>query len=330
MAPLPLAAPHGEGALNKMLSSLSSAFKSKPRPSERAMEMGELPKPTKHVTFAPDLPRPDRKGKGKAPMLSGLGTPMPKEDDDAPKTIVRLPKLEKNGGPSKATVMFPNLEEYGGPSKATVMFPNLEEYGGPSKATVMLPKPEKDESPSGATVMLPKPEKSKDLRIDTVMFPPESGPSGTKSTWKNPGFSLMDYYDELLLNPWKDYRKRSLQDEESPAIGVTTTGMGASMQEEIVKCRLTMSQEMSLLVFTWVAGMFICGAIVWVMAKMERKMKRLMEGGVTGFGEKKGWLCALHCVGYGSMIIVIIAMFLMLMAVMFSLKDLLGEAIWGA
>ncbi|KAG0638111.1 hypothetical protein HOY80DRAFT_1049068 [Tuber brumale] len=86
--------------------------------------------------------------------------------------------------------------------------------------------------------------------------------------------------------------------------------------------------EISLLIITWLAAMLICGAIAWIQAQIERMMKRFAERGLTGFGEKKGWRLALHFVGYGFVIIVIIAMFLMLVGVMISLKELLGTAIW--
>ncbi|KAG0638472.1 hypothetical protein HOY80DRAFT_1047429 [Tuber brumale] len=85
--------------------------------------------------------------------------------------------------------------------------------------------------------------------------------------------------------------------------------------------------EISLLIFTWLAAMLICGAIAWILGKIERMMKRFAERGLTGFGEKKGWRLAPYFVGYGSVIIVIIAMFRRLVGVMLSLKELLGTAI---
>ncbi|KAG0634428.1 hypothetical protein HOY80DRAFT_1025759 [Tuber brumale] len=166
---------------------------------------------------------------------------------------------------------------------------------------------------------IPKPARGEDMPKATVMFPPES----------TTGFGNTDEYAELMKNPWNDYRKRSLQDPGSSTIAVTT-GMDSSMQHELEECRLTMSQEISLLIFTWLAAMLICGAIAWILAKVERMMKRFAERGVAGFGEKRGWRLALHFVGYGSLIIVIIAMFLMLVGVMLSLKELLGTAIWDA
>ncbi|KAG0125838.1 hypothetical protein HOY82DRAFT_629784 [Tuber indicum] len=249
MAPLPLAAPGGTDVLNNILSSLSSFFKSKSRPSTSNGEREEMLEPTEHVTFSPESPRPERGGVWRAPPLFGLG--------------------------------------------------------------------------------IPKPERGEDLPKATAMFPPEPRPAEIESIWKTAGFGSTDELQELTSNPWNNFRKRSLQDQESPAITVDMTGMGVSMQE-LGNCRLTMTQEVSLLIFTWIAAMFICGMIVWVMAKIERKLHRLMERGVIGFGEKKGWNRALHCVGYGSVITAIIAMLLMLIAVMLSLKDLLGGAVWGA
>ncbi|KAG0634125.1 hypothetical protein HOY80DRAFT_988028 [Tuber brumale] len=249
MAPLSLAASDGTDAFNSILSSLSSFFKPKPRPPTLDVEREEMIKPSKHVTFAPESPRPEREGQWKVPVLFGLGTPKPEKGEDMPKA--------------------------------------------------------------------------------TVMFPPEFNPAETESTWKTAGFGNTDEYEELTLNPWNNFGKRSPQDQESPAITVNTTDMGASMQD-LGKCRLTMSQEVSLLFFTWVAAMLICGTIVWVMAKIERMLRRLIKRGAIGFREKEGWNCALHCVGYGSAIVVIIAMLLMLIAVMFALKDLFGKVIWGA
>ncbi|KAG0639656.1 hypothetical protein HOY80DRAFT_1136624 [Tuber brumale] len=176
---------------------------------------------------------------------------------------------------------------------------------------------------------IPKPERGEDMPKATVMFPPESSQIEPDSIWKATGFGNTDEYAELMKNPWNDYRKRSLQDQESSTIAVTP-GTGALMQPELGKCRLTMSQEISLLIFTWLAAVFICGAIVWVITKIEGKIFRLVDRGVTGFGEKKGWRRALHCVGYGSVITVIIIMLLMLIAVMFSLKDIFSKAIWDA
>ncbi|KAG0138614.1 hypothetical protein HOY82DRAFT_631221 [Tuber indicum] len=177
---------------------------------------------------------------------------------------------------------------------------------------------------------IPKPEKGEDMPKATVMFPPESHHTETESIWKTTGFANTDEYHELNSNPWNDYRKRSLQDQESPAITVSTRGKGAQMVQETVKCPLTMTQEVSLLIFTWLAAILICGAIVCVLAKIEKKIRRFVDRGITRFGEKKGWRRALHCAGYGSAFIVITAMLLMLLGIMFSLKDLLGRAIWGA
>ncbi|KAG0634430.1 hypothetical protein HOY80DRAFT_1140688 [Tuber brumale] len=208
-----------------------------------------------------------------------------------------------------------------------------------SFSSFLFPKPKSDAADSNNDQLkvpvlfglgIPKPERGEDMPKAAAMFPPESSQSESDSIWKATGFGNTDEYAELMKNPWNDYRKRSLQDQESPAISVATAGMGASMGQEVGKCPLTMSQEISLVIFTWLAAMLICGAIVWIVAKIERKILRFVDRSVRGFGEKKGWHRALHCVGYGSAITVIIAMLLMLIAAMFSLKGLLGKAIWGA
>ncbi|KAG0132858.1 hypothetical protein HOY82DRAFT_605512 [Tuber indicum] len=356
MAPLPLSAPRGKGVFNRILSSLSSFFKSKPKPAPVELEMQVLSPPVKYRTWAPEPPRPTEKGKGKAPMPSDPEPPRSKEKSKGKAPMLSDPEFprSKEKGKGKAAMLsdpeFPRSGEKGkgkAPMLSNLEFPRSKEKGkgkapipyapessrsnekGKGKASVLsglkFPKPEKSEDAPKATVMFPKPEDA-EMRKDTVMFPPKSPPATTKSTWNNGGFSFYDYQDELMLNPWNDYRKRSFQVQQNAA---TMNEMGASMPE-LGKCRLTMSQEISLLIFAWIAAMFICGAIVWVVGKVERKIHRLMERSATGSGEKKGWLRALHFVEYGSMVIVIIAMFLMLIAVMFSLKNILGEAISGA
>ncbi|KAG0134978.1 hypothetical protein HOY82DRAFT_668205 [Tuber indicum] len=177
---------------------------------------------------------------------------------------------------------------------------------------------------------IPKPEKGEDMPKATAMFPPESHQTEADSIWKTTGFANTDEYHELNSNPWNDYRKRSFQHPESSATTMSPTGKGGRMVQETGTCPLTMTQEISLLIFTWLAAILICGAIVCVLAKIEQRIRRFVDRGVTGFGEKQGWRRALHSAGYGSAFIVIIAMLLMVFGVMFSLKDLWGRAIWGA
>ncbi|KAG0132827.1 hypothetical protein HOY82DRAFT_605443 [Tuber indicum] len=340
MAPLPLSAPRGKGVFNKILSSFSSFVKSKPKPAPVELEMQVLYPPFKNPTFAPEPPRPTETGKGKAPILSNLEFPRSKEKGEGKAPMLsdlEFPRSKEKGkgkAPMLSNLEVPRSKEKGKGKAPIAYAPESSRSGGKGKGKApvisgpIFPKLEKSADVPKATVMFPKPQ-DVEMRKDTVMFPPESTPTTTKSTWNNAGFSFYDYQDELMLNPWKDYRKRSLQVQQSPENEVAMTEMGASMPE-LGKCRLTMSQEISLLIFAWVAAMFICGAIVWVMGKIERKIHRLTERSATGFGEKKGWLRALHFVGYSSVVIVIIAMFLMLIAVMFSLKNILGEAISGA
>ncbi|KAG0137815.1 hypothetical protein HOY82DRAFT_597050 [Tuber indicum] len=205
-----------------------------------------------------------------------------------------------------------------------------------SLSKFLFPKP-KPEVPDGNNdqwkvpvlfgLGIPKPERGEDMPKATVMFPPESRQTETDSIWKATGLGNTDEYAELSSNPWNDYRKRSLQAQESPAMTLTAPGVGASMEQELGKCPLTMSQEILLLIFAWFAAMVLFGAVVWVMAKMEKKIRRFVDRGITGFGEKKGARRALHCVGYGSVIIATISTLLLLIAVMFALKGLLGRAI---
>ncbi|KAG0638110.1 hypothetical protein HOY80DRAFT_1002082 [Tuber brumale] len=135
---------------------------------------------------------------------------------------------------------------------------------------------------------IPKPKglEDEDMPETTVTFPPESHRTETDSIWKATGFANSDEYAELMSNPGNDYRKRSLPDQESPLITLTTTAMGTSLQQELGKSRITLSQEISLLIFMWIAAVVICGAIVWVVAKIESKIHRFVESDILEFGEK--------------------------------------------
>ncbi|KAG0138615.1 hypothetical protein HOY82DRAFT_595810 [Tuber indicum] len=196
-----------------------------------------------------------------------------------------------------------------------------------SLANYLFPKPKPDvldkkENKLKLPVLfglgIPMPGKGEDVTTTTVMWPPEPSQTETDGIWKVTGFASSDEYTKMMS---KENLRRSLQDQESPALTVSTSGMSASIEQELGKFHLTISQEISLLIFTWVAGIIICGAIVSVMAKIEKKICLLAGRGVTGFGEKKGRSRALHCFGYGSMAIVILFMLHMFMAVMLSLKN---------
>ncbi|KAG0639641.1 hypothetical protein HOY80DRAFT_1000822 [Tuber brumale] len=135
---------------------------------------------------------------------------------------------------------------------------------------------------------IPKPKglEDKDMPETSVTFLPESHRTETDFIWKATGFANSDEYAVLMSNPGNDYRKRSLPDQESPLITLTTAGMGDSWQLELGKSRITLSPEISLLIFMWIAAVVICGAIVWVVAKIESKIHRFVESDISEFGEK--------------------------------------------
>ncbi|KAG0639639.1 hypothetical protein HOY80DRAFT_1000821 [Tuber brumale] len=88
-------------------------------------------------------------------------------------------------------------------------------------------------------------------------------------------------------------------------------------------------REISLLIFTSLAMMFICGTIVKTMVKIDRKIHRLLEPDVLGFEYKKARRSARGSPSYCRAIIVIIAKFLLLIAVIIYLKGILDHGIGG-
>ncbi|KAG0639647.1 hypothetical protein HOY80DRAFT_1044210 [Tuber brumale] len=152
----------------------------------------------------------------------------------------------------------------------------------------------------------PKSEIGEDTPKATVMFPRGSGRGETDSIWKSTGFANTNEHNGVMSDQWNDYRKHSLHDQEP-----------------------LMLREISLLIFTWVAAIFICGTIMWVMVKIERKIHLLMERDVLGFEEKKVHGGAQRRAFHGLAITVIIAKFLLLIAVILSLKGSLGKGSGG-
>ncbi|KAG0136134.1 hypothetical protein HOY82DRAFT_599553 [Tuber indicum] len=242
--------------------------------------------------------------------------------------------LEAPDGNGALKRMFSSISSFFWPKPKPSAFDiEMKKIRKPTKHVTNAPESRRPKRrPNGKAPVLSgprisKPKKVDDVRKATARLPPELRPLKAESTWGTAIFPKPDVHDELTANPWNDYRKRSLQNQESPVIPMTTRDMGASMELEVGKCRLTMSQEISLLIFTWFVAMVICGAIVWVIDKIQRKIVRFVNRGVTGFGEKKGWHRALHLAEYGSAITVIVAILLMVMAVIFSLKGILSNAI---
>ncbi|KAG0638471.1 hypothetical protein HOY80DRAFT_1077908 [Tuber brumale] len=123
--------------------------------------------------------------------------------------------------------------------------------------------------------------------------------------------------------------KRSPASEAPRAYGnyARHGGLNAAGAREIQLDRIW---EISLLIFTSLAMMFICGTIAKTMVKIDRKIHRLMEPDVVRFEYKKARRSALRSASYSRAIIVIIARFLLLIAVIIYLQGLLDHGIGGA
>ena len=67
------------------------------------------------------------------------------------------------------------------------------------------------------------------------------------------------------------------QSLEPPAMTVTGTGIGAAGQEQPARRLLTTTQDISLLILAWLAALLICGMIIWIIAKIEKKLCRLVK-----------------------------------------------------
>ncbi|KAG0634423.1 hypothetical protein HOY80DRAFT_1025755 [Tuber brumale] len=176
----------------------------------------------------------------------------------------------------------------------------------------------------------------------TMVFHPESRQTETDCIWKITGLANNNEYAELIANRWNNYRNRSRvpspynsrdayctdqQKQSSIRSPSRLQRLDAAGAREIQLDRI---REISLLIFTSLAMMFICGTIVKTMVKIDRKIHRLMEPDVLGFEYKKARRSALHRTSYCRAIIVIIAKFLLLIAVIIYLKGLLDHGIGGA
>jgi len=70
---------------------------------------------------------------------------------------------------------------------------------------------------------------------------------------------------------------KNVQSLEPPAMTVTGTGIGAAGQEQPARRLLTTTQDISLLILAWLAALLICGMIIWIIAKIEKKLCRLVK-----------------------------------------------------
>src|SRR5205807_6665201 len=101
---------------------------------------------------------------------------------------------------------------------------------------------------------------------------------------------------------------------------VTGTGIGAAGQEQPARRLLTTTQDISLLILAWLAALLICGMIIWIIAKIEKKLYRLVKQGMIGLEEKKGRRWALHWVGFSAVVATMVVVLLKLIVLIFSLR----------
>ncbi|KAG0634427.1 hypothetical protein HOY80DRAFT_1025758 [Tuber brumale] len=127
----------------------------------------------------------------------------------------------------------------------------------------------------------PKGLEDEDMLAATVTFPPQSLHPDTDTIWKVTGFANSDEYAEMMKNPQNDYSKRSLQDQESPPTTLTTTGMCSSLQQEVGKPSMTLSEEISLLIAIYLVLALISCAIVWVVDKIESKIHHSSDSDIS-------------------------------------------------
>ncbi|PWW75036.1 hypothetical protein C7212DRAFT_364774 [Tuber magnatum] len=136
----------------------------------------------------------------------------------------------------------------------------------------------------------PKSLKSDRLKpkLSTSNPPAFALPPGKATWWQNPGLTNTEEYDELMLNPWNDYRKRSLQDQETLAMAINTPATGAPAQQMLEGGHhLTLPQQMLFIALVWLVITFVWGVVIWAMAKTQKMRARRKGPCGMEFGENQ-------------------------------------------
>ncbi|PUU77059.1 hypothetical protein B9Z19DRAFT_1194303 [Tuber borchii] len=88
--------------------------------------------------------------------------------------------------------------------------------------------------------------------------------------WETPDLLNTDRYQELISNPWKDNRRRSVPDQEPASMAMNrTTPVPQPAKGEH---RLTYSQGIGLIIFIWLATIVTGGVLLWALALIQSRL----------------------------------------------------------
>ncbi|RPA94985.1 hypothetical protein L873DRAFT_1383219 [Choiromyces venosus 120613-1] len=164
----------------------------------------------------------------------------------------------------------------------------------PSFPPIYPPYPKPEEAPTSPSRAPSPPPPGK--------FTLESPGPEKEAWWKTPGLAGTNEYAELMANPWKDNRRRSVPEFHVMAINRTHVIRAEQQQQPEVEYPLTVGEGVSLVAMAWTATILMWVCIVYFMVTFERKLSAVLEH--RGIGtEKEGKYRRLYLAGYLSTII---------------------------